>query len=211
MWAGVSSSFSRRRARKSGVGRQRAYISRTSSGIGTYESCVTSCSIIACGKIGAKASGPTGSIVAGFRGGSSWKGRSGTRLYQLSGMAFSSSRNFVLCTPYLRYSSCQHLSWSAYSFSPLGVRGPPQTTLPQAVALGDLDQELVVVADDPIDAEVDHMLHRRLVVDRVGYDFETLGLQPGHRRAVVVSRVLTQVPVLRNDSTLVGVVDLPVG
>src|SRR5215216_6888397 len=116
MWAGVSRSFSRRRARKRGVGRQRLYISRTSSGIGTYETCVTSCSIIACGKIGAKASGPTGSIVAGFKGGSSWKGRSGTRLYQLSGMAFSSMINFVCCISHLRYAALRDQT-PAYSFS----------------------------------------------------------------------------------------------
>src|SRR5215211_2060903 len=57
--------------------------------MGTYESVVTSCSIIVCGKIAAKASGPTGSMVAGFKGGSSWKGRSGRRLYQLSGKPVS--------------------------------------------------------------------------------------------------------------------------
>src|SRR5918998_3163707 len=49
--------------------------------------------MISCGKMGANASGPTGSRVAGFSGGSSSKGRSGTRLYQLSGRAFSASRN----------------------------------------------------------------------------------------------------------------------
>src|SRR5215207_1350701 len=70
--------------------------------MGTYESEVTSCSMIACGNIGANASGPTGSLVAGFRGGSRPKGRSGTRLYQLSGMAFSSSKNFVCCISHLR-------------------------------------------------------------------------------------------------------------
>src|SRR5215210_3163465 len=81
----------------------------------------------------------------------------------------------------------------------------------QAVAFGDLDQQLVVVADDPVDAEVDHPLHRSHIVDRVRYDFETLGLQPWYRWAVVVSRVLTQVPVIGNDRTLMGVMDLPVG
>src|SRR5215208_8303011 len=88
--------------------------------MGTYESVVTSCSIIACGKIGAKASGPTGSIVAGLSGGSNWKGRSGTRLYQLSGMAFSSRRYFVCSTvtPVLVADSGQP---SAYSFSGLRV------------------------------------------------------------------------------------------
>src|SRR5918993_621314 len=51
--------------------------------------------MISCGKMGANASGPTGSRVAGFSDGSSPKGRSGTRLYQLSGRAFSASRNLV--------------------------------------------------------------------------------------------------------------------
>src|SRR5918998_6325890 len=72
--------------------------------------------MMAWGKIGAKASGPTGSMVAGLSGGSSGKGRSGTRLYQLSGMAFSSRRNFVRSTmsPVLVAVSDQP---SAYSFS----------------------------------------------------------------------------------------------
>src|SRR3712207_5868809 len=52
--------------------------------------------MISSGKSGANASGPTGSLVPGWSGGSSWNGRSGTRLYQLSGSAFSSSRNFVV-------------------------------------------------------------------------------------------------------------------
>src|SRR5215211_6127357 len=84
--------------------------------MGTYESVVTSCSIIACGKIGAKASGPTGSMVAGFTGGSSWKGRSGTRLYKRSGMAFSSRMNFVCCISHLRYSVLRDQT-PAYIFS----------------------------------------------------------------------------------------------
>src|ERR687897_652297 len=89
--------------------------------MGTYESEVTSCSIIACGNIGANASGPTGSMVAGFKGGSSWKGRSGTRLYQLSGMAFSSRTNLVVSTITSRFLA---VSWtSAYSFSRRGVCG----------------------------------------------------------------------------------------
>src|SRR5918993_1186703 len=87
--------------------------------MGTYESEVTSCSMIACGKIGANASGPTGSLVAGFRGGSRPKGRSGTRLYQLSGMAFSSSKNFVVSTV-LALSSCLQLGYQLTAF---GVRG----------------------------------------------------------------------------------------
>src|ERR687894_1961412 len=120
--------------------------------------------MIACGKIGAKASGPTGSIVAGFRGGSSWKGRSGTRLYQLSGMAFSSRRNFVCSIRVSGSSSCQR---SAVSLQPFAVpsfliAGCGCVELPrpallsrssEAVTPGDFDQELVVVADDPFDAE----------------------------------------------------------
>jgi hypothetical protein len=51
--------------------------------------------MISSGNSGANASGPTGSLVSGWSGGSSPNGRSGTRLYQLSGSAFSSSRNFV--------------------------------------------------------------------------------------------------------------------
>src|ERR687897_1963319 len=76
--------------------------------------------MMAWGKIGAKASGPTGSIVAGLSGGSNWNGRSGTRLYQLSGMAFSSRRYFVCSTasPVLVAVSGQP---SAYSFSSLRV------------------------------------------------------------------------------------------
>src|ERR671914_890148 len=88
--------------------------------MGTYESEVTSCSMMACGKIGANASGPTGSLVAGFRGGSRPKGRSDTRLYQLSGMAFSSSKNFVV-SMVLALSSCLQLDYQLTAF---GVRGP---------------------------------------------------------------------------------------
>src|SRR5215204_6546686 len=95
--------------------------------MGTYESVVTSCSMIACGKIGANASGPTGSRVAGLSGGSSWKGRSGTRLYQLSGMAFSSRRNFVLCISHLRCSAVRDQA-SAYSFSRYGVSGDDENS-----------------------------------------------------------------------------------
>src|SRR5918998_4607328 len=86
----------------------------------TYESEVTSCSMIACGDIGANASGPTGSLVAGFRGGSRTKGRSGTRVYQLPGMAFSSSKNFVVSTVQA-LSSRQHVRYQLTSF---GARGP---------------------------------------------------------------------------------------
>src|SRR5919202_6118218 len=76
--------------------------------MGTWGSPVTSWRMIACGKIGANASGPTGSRVAGSSGGSSWKGRSGTRLYQLSGMAFSSRGNFVCCISRLRWLAVSH-------------------------------------------------------------------------------------------------------
>src|SRR5215208_4647386 len=55
-------------------------------------------------------------MVAGFKGGSSWKGRSGRRLYQLSGMAFSSRRNFVCCISHLRYAALRDQT-PAYSFS----------------------------------------------------------------------------------------------
>src|SRR5215208_191118 len=151
--------------------------------MGTYESVVTSCSIIACGKIGAKASGPTGSMVAGFRGGSSWKGRSGTRLYQLSGMAFSSRRYFVCSIWVSGSSNCQR---SAVSLQPFAAAGfllagcgssmHPQPALlscsSETVTSGDFDQEFVVVADDPVDAEVDEPLHRRRVIDGVRYDLE---------------------------------------
>src|SRR5919107_4737682 len=195
--------------------------------MGTYESCVTSCSIIACGKIGAKASGPTGSMVAGFKGGSSWKGRSGTRLYQLSGMAFSSRTNFVCCISHLRFAALRDQT-PAYSFSQRQVfvvqgiqarlrrsrRARSRDGLSrssEAVAFGDPNQQLVVVADHAVDAEVDHPLHRLLVVDGVRDDLETRILQLRHCRAVVVSRVLAQVPIIRNDCALVGVVHLPVG
>src|ERR687890_1652305 len=90
--------------------------------MGTYESEDTSCSMIACGNIGANASGPTGSLVAGFRGGSRPKGRSGTRLYQLSGMDFSSSKNLVCCISHLRRMAVSD-QLSAYSFSRRRVRG----------------------------------------------------------------------------------------
>src|SRR5215210_320072 len=63
--------------------------------MGTYGSAVTSWRMIPSGKIAENASGPTGSRVAGFKGGASSKGRSGTMLYQLSDNAFSSSRNLV--------------------------------------------------------------------------------------------------------------------
>jgi len=73
----------------------------------------TSCSMMFVGKIGARASGSTGSLVAGFKGGSSPNGRSGTRLYQLSGIAFSSRRNFVVSMGEPPVRACQHFSLSA--------------------------------------------------------------------------------------------------
>src|SRR5215210_7329342 len=88
--------------------------------MGTRGSRVTSWRMISSGKIGANASGPTGSRVAGFSGGSSPNGRSGTRLYQLSGRAFSSSRNLVVSIAkppvfqLVSISACQHFSLSAF-------------------------------------------------------------------------------------------------
>src|SRR5829696_269607 len=82
--------------------------------MGTYGSPVTSCLMISCGKSGANASGPTGSRVPGWSGGSSPNDRSGTRLYQLSGSAFSSSRNFVVSTSSTSgFLACQPVSTSA--------------------------------------------------------------------------------------------------
>src|ERR687885_1794278 len=68
--------------------------------------------MMCCGKMGANASGPTGSLVAGLRGGASSNGRSGTMLYQLFGKDFSSSRNFVdsIFSPYLSVISPAELS-----------------------------------------------------------------------------------------------------
>src|SRR5215204_216497 len=71
--------------------------------MGTYGSAVTSWRMISSGKMGANASGPTGFLVAGLRGGSNWKGKSGTMLYQLSGNDLSSSRNFVDSIPGLLF------------------------------------------------------------------------------------------------------------
>src|SRR3712207_6086109 len=66
--------------------------------------------MISSGKIGANASGPTGSMVAGLSGGSSWKGRSGTRLYQDSGMRLSSRMNLVCCMGTSGLLACQLVS-----------------------------------------------------------------------------------------------------
>src|SRR5215216_3678943 len=88
--------------------------------MGTWGSAVTSWRMTSCGKIGANASGPTVSRVAGYKGGSNWNGRSGTRMYQLSGSALSSSRNFVgsmsKTSDFLAV-SLSAFQVSAYSFS----------------------------------------------------------------------------------------------
>src|SRR5215203_2549457 len=98
--------------------------------MGTYESCVTSCSIIAWGKIGANASGPTGAIVAELSGGSSWKGRSGTRLYQLSGISFSSRRYLVYCMRISTFCGRQLSAFSLQLFAVPGVsRKPARATM----------------------------------------------------------------------------------
>src|SRR5919206_3094929 len=76
--------------------------------------------MIPSGKISSNASGPTGSCVAGFKGGVSSNGRSGTMLYQLSGNAFSSSRNLVGSIQNLR-----SLAGQFYSFS-LQPPAPPR-------------------------------------------------------------------------------------
>src|ERR671912_2454031 len=87
--------------------------------------------MISSGKMGANSSGPTGSLVAGLRGGSNWKGKSGIKLYQLSGNELSSSINFVDSIPGLLFlppdvyqltGSCvegQTLPASSPGFSPL--------------------------------------------------------------------------------------------
>src|SRR5215217_3678251 len=96
--------------------------------MGTYGSPVTSCLMISCGKSGANASGPTGSRVPGWSGGSSPNDRSGTRLYQLSGSAFSSSRNFVGSTSSTSgLPACQLIAFCATMFAATtGARRAPQ-------------------------------------------------------------------------------------
>src|SRR6185436_9288529 len=91
----VPSAFSRRRARYSGVGRQRPYASRTSAGISTSGSAATSWRISPIGKIGVRSSGPAGWPVPGLSGGSGSPGRSGSRLTQCVGICSSRSRNLV--------------------------------------------------------------------------------------------------------------------
>src|SRR5215211_1547175 len=68
--------------------------------MGTYGSAVTSWRMISCGNSGANASGPNG--------------RSGTRLYQLSGSALSSSKNFVGSMRKPPFSNPQPVGTSAY-------------------------------------------------------------------------------------------------
>src|ERR671916_1866747 len=122
--------------------------------MGTYESEVTSCSMIARGNIGANASGPTGSLVAGFRGGSRPKGRSGTRLYQLSGMAFSSSKNFVVSTVQA-LSSCQHVRYQLTPFARVVRVREPRDGAKEPGRDDLLRQQDYCVSDGPLDvAEV---------------------------------------------------------
>ena len=87
---------SRRRARKSGVGRHCRYTSRTGSGISISRSVETSCMMSDIGNSGARSSGPTGFIVPGCSTGGGGDGRSATRLYQTFGMRVSSSRYLTL-------------------------------------------------------------------------------------------------------------------
>ena len=72
-----------------GVGRQSLYTSRTSSGISTHLSVLTSCMMSAMGKSGARASGPMGCLVPGCSGGSGLLGMSCTMLYHFSGISCS--------------------------------------------------------------------------------------------------------------------------
>src|SRR2546428_11294338 len=101
MCAGVSSAFSRRSARYRGLGLQILYNSRTWSGISVQGSADTSGAMMACGKIGARAAGPIGCKVCGFRYGAGGGGISGRMLYQRSGMSFSLSRIFLVTAPSL--------------------------------------------------------------------------------------------------------------
>src|SRR5918998_1165124 len=74
--------------------------------------------MISSGKMGANASGPTGSLIAGFSGGTSSNGRSGTMLYQLSGTSFSLSRNFVGSMRHLRSWNYRTLAISLQALVP---------------------------------------------------------------------------------------------
>src|SRR5215204_7098790 len=78
--------------------------------------------MISSGKMGANASGPTGSLVAGFSGGSSPNGRSGTILYQPSGISFSASKNFVVSTKTSGFLAAQLVGVSACQLT--GFSGP---------------------------------------------------------------------------------------
>ncbi len=77
--------------------------------------------------------------------------------------------------------------------------------------LRDRDQRQRVVADDPVDAEVDRALDHGRVVERVRDDLQPARVQPGDVRPVEVGRVGADVPVVVRSQRLVGVVDLPVG
>src|SRR5436305_3803288 len=70
-------------------------MSRTCSGISIQGSADTSCMMIACGKMGARSAGPIGCRVAGWRYGAGGSGRSGTMLYQRSGMSLSLRTYFL--------------------------------------------------------------------------------------------------------------------
>src|SRR5829696_2205056 len=106
--------------------------------MGTYGSAVTSWRMISSGKMGANASGPTGFLVAGLRGGSNWKGKSGTMLYQLSGNDLSSSRNFVDSIPGLLF--CRQLTISLQALASKGrpSQPPRQVSGPQRYRRADL-------------------------------------------------------------------------
>ncbi len=73
-------------------------MSRTSSGIATSESVLTSWRISSIGKRGARSSGPTGSPVPGWRTGCGRFGMSDAMLYQPVGISDSGSTNLVSLT-----------------------------------------------------------------------------------------------------------------
>src|SRR5918994_5030863 len=99
--------------------------------MGTKGSAVTSWRMISSGKMEANASGPTGSLVAGFSGGTSSNGRSGTTLYQLSGTSFSLSRNFVGSMRHLRSWNYRTLAISLQALVPENRRHRPGLPLLQ--------------------------------------------------------------------------------
>src|SRR4051794_5635244 len=83
----------------------------------------TSCAIRSTGKIAARSSGPTGSPVAGLRGGGGGSpGRSASRFTQLVGIS-SSERGKLTCSPIGRDSMPSPLPNSAH----LGVAVTPDT------------------------------------------------------------------------------------